>query len=426
MKVSSLASRLTLSLIAMTFAGAQASADGFEEGQWYVTPMASFMDDATKRGVDDDFNSLQLGFGRAINENWLVEFNLFGGNADDRYLGNDQKLRGVGVDWLRQFSNSSMFSPYALVGIGYLNTDISGPAEDREDIFGSIGLGLMTSMGDNGLALRTEARMRAVSGTPHLNDMYYSAGLQIPIGKKEPPAPVDTDGDGVPDINDRCPNTPAGARVGPDGCELDSDGDGVADSKDRCPRTPAGARVDANGCPIDSDGDGVADGIDQCPNTPMGVAVDAKGCALDSDGDGVVNTKDRCPNTRAGARVDVYGCEIKDQIDLPGVKFEFDSARLIPETTRVLDDAAMSLNNHPDITVEVAGHTDTSGDASYNKSLSTKRAKAVADYLVSKGVSADRMKTVGYGESEPMMDNSTKEGRAANRRVVLKILTRDY
>jgi len=67
----------------------------------------------------------------------------------------------------------------------------------------------------------------------------------------------------------------------------DSDGDGVPDKLDRCPNTPAGCRVDASGCPIDSDGDGVCDGLDQCANTPRGATVDARGCPKDSDGDGV-------------------------------------------------------------------------------------------------------------------------------------------
>lgn len=103
-------------------------------------------------------------------------------------------------------------------------------------------------------------------------------------------APVDSDGDGVIDANDQCPNTPAGATVDANGCEVivppaDSDGDGVADSNDLCPNTTPGATVDANGCeitppPADSDGDGVADANDQCPNTPAGTTVDSTGCAV--------------------------------------------------------------------------------------------------------------------------------------------------
>jgi outer membrane protein OmpA-like peptidoglycan-associated protein len=120
--------------------------------------------------------------------------------------------------------------------------------------------------------------------------------------------PSDTDGDGVFDGVDVCPNTPAGAVVDPNGCPIDSDEDGVFDGIDQCPNTPRGATVDPNGCPADTDGDGVFDGIDQCPNTPAGSVVDERGCPADDDGDGVLNTQDQCPNTPPGATVDPNGC----------------------------------------------------------------------------------------------------------------------
>jgi OOP family OmpA-OmpF porin len=93
----------------------------------------------------------------------------------------------------------------------------------------------------------------------------------------------DTDGDGVYDHLDKCPNTPRGTKVDAVGCpvETDADGDGVLDNKDRCPGTPRGVAVDMNGCPLDSDGDGVLDHKDACPNTPNGVPVDKFGCPLD-------------------------------------------------------------------------------------------------------------------------------------------------
>ncbi|MDP4207326.1 MAG: thrombospondin type 3 repeat-containing protein [Bacteroidota bacterium] len=122
--------------------------------------------------------------------------------------------------------------------------------------------------------------------------------------------PFDSDGDGVPDYLDKCPNTPAGEKVDSNGCSMDSDGDGVPDSMDKCPNTPAGVKVDANGCPLDSDGDGVADYMDKCPNTPAGVKVDKNGCPLDSDGDGVADYLDKCPDTPAGVKVDKDGCPI--------------------------------------------------------------------------------------------------------------------
>src|SRR5712692_9332550 len=118
-------------------------------------------------------------------------------------------------------------------------------------------------------------------------------------------APADSDGDGVLDINDRCPDTPKGALVDKhDGCPWDLDGDGVMEGLDLCPNTPRGWPVDEHGCPLDSDGDAVPDGADKCPDTPKGAIVDAHGCPLDSDGDSVLDGIDKCPDTPHKAIVD--------------------------------------------------------------------------------------------------------------------------
>ena len=108
--------------------------------------------------------------------------------------------------------------------------------------------------------------MERAPNVTNLHDNLFSVGLQIPFGAGTPKF-VDSDGDGVADGMDRCPNTPTGREVDAYGCELDSDGDGVKDSKDKCPGTPNGVAVNASGCPMDSDGDGVADDKDKCPNT---------------------------------------------------------------------------------------------------------------------------------------------------------------
>ncbi|NOY45508.1 MAG: OmpA family protein [Deltaproteobacteria bacterium] len=129
--------------------------------------------------------------------------------------------------------------------------------------------------------------------------------------RKPPPPPPDSDRDGVPDAQDRCPGTPRNVTVDARGCPPDTDGDGVADYLDRCPGTPRNVAVDAKGCPTDSDGDGVADYQDQCPGTLPNVPVDARGCPPDSDGDGVADHEDRCPDTPQGAPVDRSGC-LKD------------------------------------------------------------------------------------------------------------------
>ena len=193
---------------------------------------------------------------------------------------------------------------------------------------------------------------------------------------------------------------------------------------DQCPDTPRGVSVDSRGCPVDSDGDGVTDDVDQCPDTPRGAPVDGNGCELDSDGDGVRDSQDECPDTAAGAQVDIRGCEIREEITLRGVNFESNSDRLVAGAESVLDDAVATLKLNPTIEVEVAGHTDSDGDAGYNESLSTRRAQTVHDYLAANGISVDRMTVRGYGETQPIADNSTSAGKAENRRVVLRITAR--
>lgn len=174
--------------------------------------------------------------------------------------------------------------------------------------------------------------------------------------------------------------------------------------------------------PGDADGDGVTDDKDRCPTTPAGAAVDANGCELDSDGDGVVDSKDACPGTPAGVKVDANGCEIKAKaISLSGILFHTNSAELRSESIAVLNATADTLNANPGVGVEIAGHTDSDGDAGYNQDLSERRANTVRDYLVSKGVSGSRLSAAGYGESQPVADNATAQGKAQNRRVELRI-----
>jgi outer membrane protein OmpA-like peptidoglycan-associated protein len=267
----------------------------------------------------------------------------------------------------------------------------------------------------------------------------------------------DGDGDGVRDSEDDCPGTPKGAQVDERGCAIDSDGDGVADGLDQCPDTPKGAVVDPSGCPIDADGDGVPDGIDLCARTPQGATVDASGCPQDSDrdgvpdgldleaatmagvlvdasgrsvdrdGDGVFDGLDVCPDTPQGTPVDATGCPQlfsgeKAALVLEGVTFETGSDVLTAESRGVLDRVVASLAANPDVRVEVGGHTDSQGSASFNERLSLQRAQAVMRYLVAQGIAEDRLEAKGYGPAEPITSNETAEGRARNRRVELERL----
>lgn len=224
----------------------------------------------------------------------------------------------------------------------------------------------------------------------------------------------------------------AGAVLGQVLCEsgemmvADSDGDGVPDDRDKCPGTPQVAHhtVDADGCPMDSDGDGVPDYLDRCPDTPAGVAVDEWGCPFDGDGDGVPDYLDKCPGTPQGTRVDESGCPVEGEkiAIITNINFDFDSARIRSDAQPKLDQVAQILMDNPDIAVRVIGHTDSTGSDQYNQGLSERRAASVRQYLGGKGISLTRMTTVGRGESEPLVANNTRAGRAVNRRVEFEVV----
>jgi OOP family OmpA-OmpF porin len=143
--------------------------------------------------------------------------------------------------------------------------------------------------------------------------------------------------------------------------------------------------VDERGCPLDSDGDGVCDGIDQCPDTPKGVR-----------------------------RLDEKGCS---PISAMGIRFQFDKATIQPSSYAELDQFVTFLKANPNLRGEIQGHTDSKGTAEYNQKLSERRAEAVRQYFISKGIPASQMTTKGYGMTKPIADNATEEGRAMNRRI---------
>ena len=203
------------------------------------------------------------------------------------------------------------------------------------------------------------------------------------------------------------------------GCP-DKDADGVADKDDKCPDVPGIAKY--QGCPIpDTDNDGVNDEEDKCIDV-AGVAR-FQGCPIpDRDNDGVNDEEDRCPDV-AGAP-DNEGCPKLEtsKFNASAVGFVTGSVALTAASKKELDKAAKILNEqYPTIKVEIAGHTDNTGKPESNKVLSEKRAAAVKTYLVKKGVAADRLTTVGFGQEQPVDDNATKAGKAKNRRVEFKV-----
>jgi outer membrane protein OmpA-like peptidoglycan-associated protein len=223
-------------------------------------------------------------------------------------------------------------------------------------------------------------------------------------------APVDTDGDGITDNNDKCPTVAGVAKY--NGCPVpDTDGDGINDDNDKCPTVAGIAKY--QGCPIpDTDGDGINDENDKCP-TVAGLER-YQGCPIpDTDNDGVNDEEDLCPQTSGIASN--RGCP-----ELV-IYYKRDVAELSKEDKAGLDEVVTFLNSHPDVHVKLEGHTSTLGEDAYNMTLSKKRVDNSKKYLVSKGINADRIETEAFGEKFPIGDNSKEEGRALSRRVVIKV-----
>ena len=177
--------------------------------------------------------------------------------------------------------------------------------------------------------------------------------------------------------------------------------------------------------PMDADNDGVIDNNDQCPNTPSGVTVNAQGCPLDSDGDGVYDYQDQCPDTASNLVVDSKGCPktLSETVAIElEVNFASNSAEVRSQDYGEIQALADFMNQYSGTTVVVEGHTDNTGAASYNENLSQRRANAVREVLISNmGIAADRVSAKGYGESQPIADNNSSEGRLKNRRVIAKV-----
>ena len=142
----------------------------------------------------------------------------------------------------------------------------------------------------------------------------------------------------------------------------------------------------------------------------------------DRDGDGIPDSLDQCPDTVAGASVETDGCVRKAQVvALPNIEFAYEKAELTPAGRQTLEQVVRFMNDQPELALDIWGHTDSKGAELYNLRLSQKRAAAVVEHLIASGIAASRLKSAGFGESRPLADNETDEGRERNRRVELNI-----
>lgn len=340
---------------------ASSSGLGFEVGGGYYFP-------DNKRQLDDG-SVLGLGAEWRLGEHWALQgWFLRTADLDQSDSANassrgDGSIQNANLNLTYYFTNSR-WQPYVSVGGGQsmldYEDDVPYSENDNHNQWNA-GLGLKVHL-TPGFFLRAEAR--AFRGTGDRTDVATLASLGYMFGQKAKAPPI-----------------------------LDSDGDGVLDDVDQCPNTPAGVAVDEVGCPLDSDGDGVPDYLDECPDTAPGSEVDEVGCYL------------------------VLTETVVMKVD---IKAAFDSTKIGTDGVASLQEIAGVLRKYPGATAVIEGHTDSSGPAEYNQKLSERRADAVAGILSDDfGIDASRLETVGYGEERPEADNSTSEGRAANRRVMV-------
>ena len=325
----------------------------------------TLMDDS----IDDD-NHWGLGVGYRFDNPWGIELTYKNTDTELDNLPGDVDVDLWNLDGLYHMNSGSKLNPFVSVGIGRAAYDITS-MNDASEQLATVGVGFKYFMGEKA-ALRGDAKLWH-GKDDNLIDSTVSLGLHIALGGSSAPAPA--------------PAAPV---------EKDSDRDGVLDS------------------------------ADNCPGTPYGVEVNSKGCPLDDDGDGVPNYKDNCPDTTdRAARIDSDGCYMKLERKVSvtlNVEFDFDSSKSRPEHKAEVRKVADFMKSFPSTSVVMEGHTDSKGAEAYNQRLSERRAKTIADMLVTDfGIDGSRVDSRGYGESRPVASNDTDEGRQHNRRVVAHI-----
>lgn len=406
---------------------------------WNILPSVSYLN--VSRYVGDGFSFGVTGSVNKIDK-WVTRDRST--TATD-IVSNPGDLAYYGVDGVIKYSfmeliGSKWFDPSAHVGGGYtFFGDASAGTVNG-------GLGLTFWFTENvGLSLQSSYKHsfddNSVANLDVPTHIQHFAGLTFKFGGKDTDGDgiydkddacpevaglpqfkgcPDTDGDGIQDSEDACPNEAGLAEL--NGCP-DADGDGIIDSEDDCPNEKGTKMM--KGCP-DADGDGVADKDDKCPT--VAGAKDNGGCPWpDTDGDGVADKDDKCPTVKG--TVANNGCpEVSDEamkkLNDYGKTILFNSGKssFQKQTYPVLQAMIAILKEYPNSRFSLEGHTDSDGADAMNQKLSEDRAGAVKDYLIENGIEASRLSSKGFGETTPVDTNKTAKGKANNRRVEVKLV----
>ena len=392
--------------------------------QWYAGPLAGLALPDSARNADQGPN-LQFVIGAVLAESLAVELNAFGSTLKSNVAGaDDDSLLGAGLDLT--LGTPAPGNPFFMVGGGAVEQDLGGVKQTNT--FGNLGLGVYLPFQFGRELWRLEGRYNIVfndhpslPAEELLEDGRINLGVLFTFGELERPesleaaeAAPDADGDGVPDAIDKCPDTPKWVRPDANGCTPDIDGDGIDEAHDCCPNSPPGTPVDPNGCPP----------APEPPAQPQDslLAPQAAQAPLDEDRDGVADDQDACSHTPTGLEVDEKGCIRPENVTLRNVHFDLESARLTADGFVLLRQVAASMRADPEMRLEISGHADASGSNRYNEKLSVRRAEVVHDFLNYLGIPQGRMVLKAYGETKPVADNKTLEGRATNRRVEFRKL----
>lgn len=396
--------------------------------------VSRYIGDNLSFGVGASFNSISkyatgLELSDVTNDYYSVDAMLkydLGEALPIRILGMDfEPFVGVGPGWT-WFDEQDGLTGNLSLGVNYWFSDVFGITLMSEykhnmDDYGKAkpnanGVGPLL---DEGGSMRWSAMFSVkFGGTDTDNDGIYDEYDVCPTvpGLEEFDGCPDTDSDGIQDSEDDCPLEAGLAEF--NGCP-DTDGDGISDNKDRCPDV---AGIESlGGCP-DSDGDGIADVDDKCANEAG--PKENSGCPWpDSDGDTVLDKDDKCPNEPG--TVANNGCrEFPNEEEAARVlklskdlTFAFESIEFTDSTPSVLNEIVSIILKYPKAKFNIEGHTDSVGTKGFNQYLSEKRAAAVAEYLISNNIAAERLNTIGFGEENPIDTNVNSDGRAKNRRV---------